>query len=265
MNAPAVVMEHELTAIDAFARWCACGERFTIEHLGAVALAALNVPPSPTEIREQRAAERVQRRLERTRQVLAEQQAYEERLGRRADALGLDFADRADWLIENRRPRRRYNLNGEPIVYDYDDPDTAPGGHDDRAEQRAHDEAERARIEALIERSSIGTVAAQQARDSVSYATALAVVERATELEAGIDLAGRRHVLNIEPSGWAYIAPHLWEADDSCRLLAFAADVFMGGSLEFGMVSVMPPGRYWCSLDDDGNFAIGGRLAEVPA
>lgn len=60
------ILAHDLIAVDAAARWCACGARFTLEHLGEVALTALDAPPTAEAAREaERAAHRERRRLAR--------------------------------------------------------------------------------------------------------------------------------------------------------------------------------------------------------
>jgi len=112
------ILEHELTGIDANGKLCACGRPFDREHLGQVALAALNAPPSVDEMREQhrlhagRWRDRANaRRLERTRRILAEQQAEWERIAEYLDSLNLSFLDRIDWLeahFPNAQKRERY-------------------------------------------------------------------------------------------------------------------------------------------------------------
>jgi len=67
-----------------------------------------------------------------------------------------------------------------------------------------------------------------------------------------------RHVLIVEPSGAAYIAPHLGEKD-RCAELHAAWVTFSHGWND----KTAAPGRYWCSVEDDGNFSIGGRLPEL--
>lgn len=56
------VLAHELVAVDASGTRCACGARFTLEHLGAVALVALDAPPTAEAAREAERAARAERR-----------------------------------------------------------------------------------------------------------------------------------------------------------------------------------------------------------
>lgn len=249
MNALAV-LEHELVGIDTFGRRCACGRPFTLEHLGEVALVALNAPESLTVARDEQkrlaklesSKARVAARMAVTRRVLLAQAAESERLGRRLDATGLtDLTDRAAWLNSHRRYPRRYNAAGERIdtMYDYDDPDTAPGGHDERAEEEA-------RI--LFE-------------------------QRDADAAFPVD-DHSRHVLIIEPSGWSYIAPHLdlgRHPFSECKRVGDALTAFrersvfdaeMHSTIAVEPFSGVEPGRFWCSVDADGNFEIGSRIID---
>lgn len=78
-----------------------------------------------------------------------------------------------------------------------------------------------------------------------------------------------RHVLIIEPDGWAYIAPHLPGNHDlaECERVAIASRAFLGAPNPIGARTagrVNPGrGRYWCGVDEDGNFEIGARLPDA--
>lgn len=80
-----------------------------------------------------------------------------------------------------------------------------------------------------------------------------------------------RHVLIVEPDGWAYIAPHLPGNHDlaECERVALASRAFLGKPNWAGArgAGVGPgPGRYWCSASEDGVFEIGSRLPDfVPS
>lgn len=112
------------------------------------------------------------------------------------------------------------------------DPDTAPGGHDERADDRAH-----------------------------------RIAEREAEREAAMipQDDGRRHVLIVEEGGMSYIAPHLWADRPDCEPLRHAFEAFraeVGESRAGEGTETMKPGRFYCSVDFDGNFAPGSRIPE---
>jgi hypothetical protein len=114
MNA---ITAHELVGVDGNGLLCACLQPFTVEHLGAVALVALNAPPSVDESRYRERREHTDRQtvrrgarrildmaghLTRTLALLDTLQAEQEDLAVRLAATGLmSFADQADWLIAN--------------------------------------------------------------------------------------------------------------------------------------------------------------------
>ncbi len=93
--------EHELLAVDVQRAMCSCGARPArfIEHLADVACSLMDITkPVPRRTPEPMAAY-----LVRTRALLADLAARQERLGAELEATGLtSFTDRADWLIAHR-------------------------------------------------------------------------------------------------------------------------------------------------------------------
>lgn len=141
------------------------------------------------------------------------------------------------------------------------DPDTAPGGHDERADDRAHRIAEREaeRQVAAIELAKAGIVTTE------SLSASLAAVSLAALGAAIPQDDGRRHVLIVEEGGMSYIAPHLWADRADCEPLRHAFEAFraeVGESRASEGTETMRPGRFYCSVDFDGNFAPGSRIPE---
>lgn len=87
--------------------------------------------------------------------------------------------------------------------------------------------------------------------------------------EFPVDDSGR-HILTLTREGKWEIAGHQGmdtkaEAYDAeCRNLEAALIMFKQTAarrdLDTALPAALTPGRYWCSVDDDGNFAIGGRV-----
>lgn len=115
------VLFHILIGIDANGTICSCGEprpsrASHLEHVGEVALAALDAPPTPEERKRAENRARYQRRLEmaaaadraglnRARRVLTELQASHEAKWAQLEATGLTrFVERDDWLRAHRTP-----------------------------------------------------------------------------------------------------------------------------------------------------------------
>lgn len=80
--------------------------------------------------------------------------------------------------------------------------------------------------------------------------------EPATEYET----EAPRHVLIIEETGMAYVAPHIRPETPRCAVLLDAFRRFSHGG--FGEIT---PGRFWCDVSEDGNFEIGSRIEAVPS
>jgi len=98
------------------------------------------------------------------------------------------------------------------------------------------------------------------AEDAAIVAAGLALdLPRPTDPQPAIADASKvsRHVLIVEPDGWAYVAPHTPRGER----LALCEDVARAGRV-FCQIGTPPaPGRYWCDVSPDGNFEIGSRVA----
>lgn len=153
------------------------------------------------------------------------------------------------------------------------DPDTAPGGHDWRIEQDMQDaaDAERHRASDPRRMTRVFEADAENASRVVLSDTGGELFPADDVIDADL---GRRHVLNIEPDGWSYIAPHreLNHPRSECDAVAAALLVFQQRSHWPDVDgSVMVPGvpvtegdvtrRFWVSVDEGGLLLIGGRVA----
>lgn len=103
--------------------------------------------------------------------------------------------------------------------------------------------------------------AARKERDAGDYFDAQRA-EVFAELRAGIGQGWEgRHVLIVEDGGLSYVAPHL-PADhpySECERVGVALGAFRGDP---PFEEQHPPGRYWCSVDEFGNFEIGGQVMD---
>ena len=79
-----------------------------------------------------------------------------------------------------------------------------------------------------------------------------------------------QHVLIVELDGSTYIAPHHYRPDlQRCHDVYAAFEAFRtrvtypaidGGPMLPAVAPDGEPGRYWCDVDEDGNFTIGSRI-----